>query len=345
MPRNGDGDFAGRCKTEFLNDHDRGHTREPVYTHPRVLAENAREYDEEDAYDYEEGEEEEEEEEEIGEMIREEEEEERNEYEDNAGRVNDALLQIVDIPLRFCASLDELVQNPSKSEIGLPPGIQFFGASEDPNGARSQNHVLDSISITQLKNDFKCSVQMNVHGVGGTATNVTLAGNRGHFTAFPEDKFSGKEIPLLKSVLDTSHPFLKDFKGCTPDSLEKGITRLKTVALVPPDHPVAVAADQTYRRTHDDEGLDESTMVDGDWSIDLKLVDECIKSLKKGMRESFDFRDLHNLKVSFKPAFGKNWSDVPEIFNGLSTKSPSIRTEKNALRNFYVTLRVKFLDA
>ncbi len=342
MPRNGDGDLVGRCNDQFLkdNDNDRGHSRRRMY--PRALAESGGGYDEDNA-DYDNGEEEEEEEEEIGE----EEEAAENEYEgeDGTSRTSEAPLQIVDIPFRFCASLEDLASGASKSEIGLPEGVQFFGASEDPNGARSKSHVLDSISITQLRNDFKCSVQINVDGVGGTATNVTLAGSRGHFTAFPGDKFSGVEIPLVKSVTDTSHPFLKDFKGCTPDSLEKGITRLKTVALVPPDHPVAVAADQTYRRTHDDEGLDESTMVDGDWSIDLKLVDECIKSLKKGMRESFDFRDLHNLKVSFKPAFGKNWSDVPEIFNGLSTKSPSIRTEKNALRNFYVTLRVKFLDA
>ena len=309
-----------------------------MYSH--ALAESGGGYD--DDNDFENGEEEE-----IGEEIggeEEEEEEEENEYEDGATRTSEALLQIVDIPFRFCASLDELALHPSKSEIGLPEGTQFFGASEDPNGARSKSHVLESISITQLRNDFGCSVQMNVHDVGGPATNVTLAGNRGHFTSFPGDSFSGLEIPLVKAVTDTSHPFLKDYKGCTPDSLEKDITRLKTVALVPTDHPIAVAAEQTYRRMHQ-EGLDESTMVDGNWSIDLNVVDECIASLKKGMRESFDFRDLHNLKVSFNPAFGKTWEDVPEIFEGLSTKSPSIRTEKSARRNFYITLRVKFVNA
>jgi len=197
------------------------------------------------------------------------------------------------------------------------------------------NTVMHSVTVTDVRSSFPCSVGVDISGI--TGTHATREGKKYALVVQGDTKWQGSK-KLLEPDEMTNSDYLKKYPGMTPEKIAKeGIVPVpgESYVFVDSNHPVVemLTVNQDLLQVN----MADAELIDGRWyKVAGEVVSDCTKLLDQQLLQHLPLVNLSTFNVSAERLGGMAWDRMDSISDDLMGKNMDpmierIMTKTNSL--------------
>jgi hypothetical protein len=203
-----------------------------------------------------------------------------------------------------------------------------------------KNAVLESMTVTEVKSTFPCSLGLHITGVNGT--HVSREGTRYGMIVTGDTKWQGDRA--LVEVTDmTNNEYLRKYPGMTPDKISSaGIVPVpgENYVFVDLNHPIIemLAVNASVLQV----SMSEEDLIDHRWyKVEQQVVADCTKLLDQQLLQHLPLVDLTSFQVTAERLGQVAWDRVESVTDAVQGKGYDPLVERLMEKQNTIALQLK----
>lgn len=202
------------------------------------------------------------------------------------------------------------------------------------------NAVMHSVSVTDIRSTFPCSVGVDISGI--TGTHATREGKKYAVVVQGDTKWQGSK-KLLEPDEMTNSDYLKKYPGMTPEKIAKeGIVQVpgESYVFVDSNHPVVemLTVNQELLQVN----MADAELIDGRWyKVAGEVVADCTKLLDQQLLQHLPLVNLSTFGVAAERLGGLAWDRLDAISCDLAGKNMDPMIERIMTKNNTLSLQLE----